>query len=501
MEQMTAEVASVNNVLLGRQTIYAVSDEINADNVLKVLNAALAIHIQNLYQEEYLYWYRRGLQPVLTRTKERNSFITNRIIENHADEIVSFKCGYFLSEPASYVSRTDGGQNKVDTLNEYLYRSGKHAADNALVDWFHTVGVAPLLVSYTNDAECPAKAYALDPRGAFVVYSAAPGNEPVMGVSIVTRGDALHFDVYTRDEIFHLRGTKSGETITNDPKYIATATSLDSVERNLLGEIPIIEYHYNSVKMGAFENVLSLLDGINDIESNRADSVGQFVQSLLVGVNIDFEETPSADEIRRTGMITFKSNDGNKADFKILSEELDQTQTQVFVDNLYSQALRICAMPSVTRQGTSIANASGSAALATDGWYQCEASARNTEDLFVNANRRFDKIFVKCLELAGVLEIDTNDFELNIIRNDTQNIQSKAQSFHTLMSAGLHPELAAKKSGVSSDPIADIKYSEKYLNMIWGDPDAPKEEPTATEEIIVEDETSEGKENALIASD
>ena len=36
---------------------------------------------------------------------------------------------------------------------------------------------------------------------------------------------------------------------------------------------------------------------------------------------------------------------------------------------------------------------------------------------------------------------------------------------------GMHPELALGKSGVSNDPVADVKMSDKYLKMIWGDPD------------------------------
>jgi hypothetical protein len=39
------------------------------------------------------------------------------------------------------------------------------------------------------------------------------------------------------------------------------------------------------------------------------------------------------------------------------------------------------------------------------------------------------------------------------------------------MAAGLHPELAAAKSGISNDPVSDIKMSEKYIQMVWGDPD------------------------------
>ena len=38
------------------------------------------------------------------------------------------------------------------------------------------------------------------------------------------------------------------------------------------------------------------------------------------------------------------------------------------------------------------------------------------------------------------------------------------------MAAGMHPELAAEKSGISNDPVKDMKMSEKWLEMIWGNP-------------------------------
>ena len=50
--------------------------------------------------------------------------------------------------------------------------------------------------------------------------------------------------------------------------------------------------------------------------------------------------------------------------------------------------------------------------------------------------------------------IDISDFELAFVRNETANVQSKAQAFQTLMSAGLHPELAAAKSGNGSSTVS-----------------------------------------------
>lgn len=462
----------VNNDMFGRLDIYASFDDINEENLIGEVNSALIYHVQNMLQEEFLYWYRRGVQPILSRTKEVRTDILNIVQENHADEIVAFKNGYFLTQPASYVSRRKGVQGKLKKLNEFLYRSGKQEADNAVADWFHTVGKGVVYVTPNDDPNVPFKAYALDPRSAFVVYSLEPGNRPVMAVNMVTSDGKAKFDVFTEDMVYHLTGTFTGKLMTTEKNhnFLATATSIDSSEPNVLGKIPIIEYRYNSINMGAFETVIPLLDEINNVVSNACDGVEQFIQSLAIAVNCEFPEDTTITDIRKAGMIALRSVGENKADFKVLSEQLDQTQTKVLVDRLYDQVLRIAAMPSRSEGGATY-DTTGAAVLANFGWYQADAAARNTEDLFKVANKQFDEIIVEILKRKGLVDIECSDFELNFVRNETANVQSKAQAFQTLMSAGLHPELAAAKSGISNDPVKDMKMSEKWLEMIWGNPE------------------------------
>ena len=412
-------------------------------------------------------------------------------MENHAEEIVTFKNGYFLMEPASYVSRKGGKKTKVDKLNEYLHRSGKQTADNQLTDWFHMVGKAVLYVEPNDDPDIPLRAYALDPRSAFVVYSLKPGNRPVFAVNVVLSGGSSFIDVYTRTRIFRMRGGASQQKTSDYKNYSTQATSLDRVERNELGHIPIIEYRHNSVNMGAFESVLPLLNAISDIQSNRADGIAQFIQSIIVAVNCQFEEGTTANKIKEAGMIALSSIGENKADFRILSEELNQDQTQTLVDNLYDQVLKICAMPSSTSNKRGTYDSTGQAAIFNNGWEQAASAARNTEDLFRESNRYFDEILVDVLKRKGILDIKLIDFELNFVRNETANTQSKAQAAQTMLAMGMHPELAFKKSGLSNDPVSDVKMSEKYLKMIWGDPDtvdkAEKAESGQGEATIVED--------------
>jgi hypothetical protein len=201
-------------------------------------------------------------------------------------------------------------------------------------------------------------------------------------------------------------------------------------------------------------------------------------------------------------MIALRSIGENKADFKVLSEQLDQTQTKVLMDNLREEVLRICAMPNRSNGGSTY-DTTGAAILASYGWYQADCSARNTEDLFKESNRQFDRIVIEILRRKGLLDIDINDFELNFPHGETANVQSKAQAFQTLMAAGLHPELAAEKPGISSDPVKDMKMSEDYIKMIWGDPNAKAEELKQADEsgnLQTEEEASSG-EAEVIESD
>ena len=473
MDENNNKSPVIRNDMFGRLDIYASFDDINEENLIAEVNEALVYHVRNMLEEEFLYWYTRGVQPILNRKKEVREDILNIVQVNTAAEIVDFKNGYFLTQPCSYVSRRKGVQTKVKKLNEYLYRSGKQDADNEVSDWFHRVGKAPLFVEPSDDNEVPFRAHALDPRSAFVVYSLRPGNKPVMAVNLVTVDGVAKLDVFTENMVYHLTGTVVGKMITTEKNhdYMVTATTLDYSEPNVLGYIPIIEYRYNSINTSAFELAIPLIDEISNLTSNACDGVEQFIQSLAIAVNCEFPENTTITDIRKAGMIALRSIGENKADFKVLSEQLDQTQTKTLTDNLYDEILRICAMPSRNTSGSSTYDTTGAAVLANFGWYQADAAARNTEDLFKKSNRQFDRIIVEILRRKGLLDIDLNDFEINFVRNETANVQSKAQAFQTLMAAGLHPELAAAKSGISNDPVKDMKMSEKWLEMIWGNPE------------------------------
>ena len=476
----------VTSGFYGRLDIFTSAVAITEENVLEEVNKALFWHGKNLFEETELLWYRRGVQPVLQRTKKRNKYVCNKAVENHYEEIVTFKNGYFLTQPAYYIARNEDSQGRVKELNEYLYRSGKTQADNDVVNWFHTVGKACLLVEPGESDETPIRAYALDPRQAFVVYSIRPGNKPMMGINAVMDGKTMYVDVYTEDKVYRMYGQDAPSTITKaEWPQMPICSTITEVLPNVIGKVPMVEYRYNSENMAAPEPAIPLLNALNTILSNRLDGLEQFVQSLMVIYNADLPEGEDATTIKDAGMLLLKSTGEQKSDIKILAEQLDQGQTQTLVDDVYNRVLAICKVP-VVRYGMTSTSDTGAAALSRDGWYQADNDARNTEDEFKKSNRYFDEIFAEVLRRRGLLDISTTEFELQFVRNETSNVVSKSQALLNLLTAGMSPVLAFAKSGISNDPLSDVALSEKWLKLKWGDPDAAPVE--RVDEVEVDDD-------------
>ena len=477
--------------LFGRRQIFTTlrGDEITDENVVDIVNNALVLHIQNYMDEEYLYWYRRGVQPILGRKKTYRPEICNKVVTNTADQICTFKNGFFLQKPVAYISRRadEDVTDRVRQYNEYLFLGGNNIANNEVVNWFDTVGIGVKYVEADySDERRPLRVWSLDPRTAFVVYSSRPGREPVLGVNIVIENGEAIYDVFTKDRIFHLSGgfvTGFRGTYLVDVVTTAIGIARPS-EPNIIGYVPMVEYFYNENRMGCFENAISLLDAYNTAESNRLDGIEQNIQQLCVAYNCQFEEGTTANQIREAGMIVLKSTADNKADFKILSEGLDQNATQTTLKNLYEHILMKCAMPTTSKGGTSTSD-TGTAVYLRDGYQIADVAARNTTDLFEKSEEYFNRVCLAILRIKDGFELSQADFTMRMERNSAENMLAKTQVAMNLKSLGFAPALAFERSGISSDALNDVEVSEEYIERAWS---AEPQEAGQRESVPVEPE-------------
>lgn len=432
--------------LNGRRMILTDETEVNIGNVVQILRKALPYHWKNRSEISYLWSYYKGRQPILNRVKEVRPEITNKIVENRANEIVSFKSGYLMGEPLQYVSRGNAEKiaDAINQLNEFVFAEEKPAKDKELADWFHICGTSFRMVlpdeMAGEDDESPFEIYTLDPRNTFVVYNNGLGNKPILGVKyVVDENGVVHYSCYSDHEYFEIVESK-----------------VISYDTHILGEIPIIEYPLNMARIGAFELVIPLLDAINLTDSNRLDGVEQFIQALMLFHNVDIS-SEDFDELRERGAIKFKDIDPQlKAEINYLVSNLNQGETQTLVDHMYQTVLTICGMPN--RNGGSSTSDTGSAVIMRDGWSAAEARAKDSELMFKKSERIFLKVVLNICRTLADMDLKVCNVEIRFTRRNYENILQKAQVLDLMLKNNkIHPRLAFEHCGLFVD--SDLAYT------------------------------------------
>ena len=440
--------------MYGRRVITTDAVEITDGNIIKELDKALNTHNLNRAEIEYLWNYYRGKQPILQRVKKVRPEICNKIVENRANEIVSFKVGYLCGEPIQYVGRNgdESVSRAITELNEMMFSENKATQDKEVVEWQMICGTAYRLVmpdTRGEEDDAPFEIFTLDPRDTFVVMSSDVGNKPIFAVKYRTNSENVRIcSVYSANKYWRIEGDKIVES-----------------KPHALGMIPIFEYPANNARLGAFEIVLPMLDAINNVASNRMDGVEQFIQSFIKFVNCDIDEEQFK-ALKEMGAIKVKSVDGSVADVSIVTQELNQMQTQTLVDYLYQTVLTICGMPN--RNGGSSTSDTGAAVIMRDGWSLAESRAKDSELMFKKSEHEVLKLILRIIRdttglSSDVYNLRLKNISLQFTRRNYENVQSKSQVLVQMLQQNkIHPRLAFEHSGLFTDPESAYQLSKQY---------------------------------------
>lgn len=470
--------------LFGRKTIVTGAEEITPENVInEVVNKAHITHLLNKDDIEYLWKYYKGDQPILYRQKDVRPEINYHVVENRAQEIVAFKTGYLCGSPIQYVSRNaeDDVSESIKRLNDMMLAESKATHDKELIEWDMICGTAYRMVLPDNDDEedeVPFELFTLDPRCTYIIYSIDHRRKPLAGVYEVfdENNQLFKYSVYTPKYNFEIIESKVVKT-----------------EINPWGMIPIIEYPANPARMGAFESVLPLLDAINLVDSDRQNGLSQFIQSLVVLTNAELDDGVTANEIREKGLIELKSTTDNKATIDVISESLDQTNTQTLKDDLYQSVLTIVGMPS-QGNGYQSDSSNNGAVILRNGWQGAEARAKDSELMFKKSEQEFLKVVLfLCRNLAD-FDLNLFDIEAHFTRRQYEDILTKSQVLINMLSnEKIAPKLAFEASGLFIDSEAAYRESKEYYDALVKEREAKKIVPTEEQIDANTDDSAVGR--------
>ena len=440
------------NNYYGREKILTSYDEVNSSNIIKVLNEVYPKFQKNAKQVKYLYDYYRGKQAIYQRTKEIRPEICNKIVENWANAIVSFKVGYLCASPVQYVSGKSEKNltERIDRLNDLMESHSKASIDKDLIEWQMICGTS-YRSCFSDEAEI-FSINSLSPEKTFAIYAMDIAETHLASVYVAKKNEngktVVYLTVYTPTEIITVRAFK-----------------LVSTEPNRLGYIPIMEYPANNSRLSAIEIVIDLLDAINNLDSNRLDGVEQFIQSLMVVYNAEIGEN-TINTLKEKGLIELKSTSDCPADIKIISEQLDQNQTQTLKEDLIRRVREIVGLPA-QGDGNSSDSSNNGAMLLKGGWENAETRARESEVMFKKSEIPFLKALFSILTTKSIVSLNVEDVDIRFTRRNYENILIKSQVLTTMLQNDkIEPKLAFQSCGLFIDPEEAYRESMEYYGRI-----------------------------------
>lgn len=462
---------AVSNCRFGRRVIFTNQKRITAENVMEDLGKALPLHTQNSNEITYLDNYYRGDAPIYYRNKEIRPEINNVVHINLSMPLVEMKTSEMTGEPIQYVLRgTDESKSKeVAQLNTILENESKQAVDIEICRWRSICGTAYRYVGNDNGEghlfdDSTFYLEACDPRDTFVVYYKNKKPAYSVQISVNEKGNTEYW-IFTDSEWF-----------CSDGKSILT--------KGLNGNatIPVIEYPNNERRLSDIEITISINDLIDTLASNRVDGIEQFVASFIKFVNCEIDETLFR-KMRKEGALVVKSNNGaeNKADVDLLTQELNQTEAQSVMDDMFSKFLIIQGL--ANRQGNTGGDTQGAVEL-RNGHYDAEKRAELSEPIFKKAERQFLRLLLRRLRIDGVLDLDPKDLEVKISRSKMDNMLVKAQTLQILLGSGVNSARAIKTVGLFSDPEQVAVESADRMAILY--PTEVSEQPEQKPNEVIE---------------
>lgn len=453
----------------GRKIAYTDVETITVNNVVKVIGDCIGVFYWNKPIIKYLWDYYKGDQPVLYRRKTANQDITNYVCENHAYEIVQFKTGQTYGEPIQYVSRSkDETINAaVDKLNDYMADANKHEKDIKGGEWQSATGTS-FKAAQPKKGDVPLRIVAPTPMNTFVIYNRST-EEPLLAVQELKDEDGNWYKLAFSDTM----------------SFTIVDSTVKSAKLHTYEEIPIVEFPNNHERLSDIELVIGMLDAINNMQSNRMDSIQQFVEYWVKFVNCEIDEE-TFKKMKESHALTVKSiNKDNKSDVEIMTQELNQTQCQVAKEDLWDNVQSILAIPNKNNNNTG-GDSQGAVEL-RNGWDFSKSRAKLKDPLVKSAEKRLAKVVLNILRDSGNdLKLSTRDFDVQINHSPQDNMYTKAQTLTVLLQSGIHPLVAIKTVGLWADAEKTFLMSKGYLDNLYKTIENVAEQEAKAQEILAQ---------------
>lgn len=294
---------------------------------------------------EQLHNYYIGNQEILNRTLSSETAKNNKLVNNFASYIADISANYLLGNPVDYIVPEDTGINIDEILKRYAEQTMSDTDAQIALD-AAIYGVAYDLTFTDEDSE--ANTVLIDPRNTLMVYDDSVQHRELFAINCAQvkdkEGRAINrVTAYTPEKIIEM-------TIDAD------GAALDKPEEkdHFFGKVPVTEYPNNKSYMGSFEQVLSLIDAYNTIQSDRVNEREELADAILVLKNFTLDEKRQAN-LRDLRLLTSVPPDG---DASYLTKPQSESDADTLKQSLADDIHKFSKTPNLSDQNF-VGNSSG----------------------------------------------------------------------------------------------------------------------------------------------
>lgn len=275
--------------------------------------------------------YYKGKQAIMNKKPRDTGKPCNKVMTNYCHSIVETYAGYLTGIDVAYSAELD-----FDDIQDILNYNDVHSADSELLRNALIAGIAYEIAYLDEHGEERFKV--LDPRTVIPVYDNTLNQELRYVIRLyqdeMVNGDEYYIEVYDAYEIKTYKSTngfKSMNLIKQVPHFFK--------------QVPITVFELNSDRESIFEQVISLQDAYNELQSGELDSWDAFADAYLImkGITADEEDLESA-KASRVFMID------PDADISYLTKNINDTQIHEMMENINTNIHKIANCPDFSQE-------------------------------------------------------------------------------------------------------------------------------------------------------
>lgn len=475
--------------LNGRVRIIADVSEITPGNVIKVLQDAYNVHLANRAHMEYLIKYEKGEQP-LKRKKTIRKDIDVNVVDNLANEITNFRVSYKWGNKITFGQRSNKSGNTADTDNDAISQfnemlESEHFASKIVeaLTPMEIAGIGFMLVDIKRDYEEGGSVFdivPLDPLTTFVVYDNTVYHRPLMGViySEHDNGDVV-YTAFTKDRRYEILNLTQFTEKGKEKIERRWTEGNRSGELNPMKAVNIVEFSRSYDRTGCFERQIPSMDAINILESDLVNDVAQNTQAIWWMNDADFPTDEKGNVIKPKSGQWIQTYTGKGENKKPLIQPLViTTDYEGILNDIKFQRDIVKQKANCPVAMTTGGGSTGTATSMSNGWEAAETSAAMETEVVKAKLLDVAKLAITAVKESTdtpkgciIKKLSPADVQVNVMRKKNYDLATKANTFATLISHGVHPRHAL--IAIEAFPDTTLVYNDskenidKYLEALW----------------------------------